>query len=286
MGARRHGRIYDRRPDRCGTYDYAPVTGQRDILGYIRAPQAGSTGTGYGSNPFMDIGAYQYVNLNPPEVTGVTETPTQGATPVNFYSVGGISGVNQTPWTINITFNGPISPSSIMPTGSVSLVDLGSNPSQPLDQDINLSGKLSYNASTDTLVINLAAAGADAGDRRLPDHPVRQRLAGHHELTRRGARWRKHGRRQPVRITNWPFPRATAIRAATSTTRSSSTRRLRSRGRLAHARPGQRYQYRRRRHHDVDSARHSTARSASPTPPWCPLPARPSSSTLESKSTA
>ena len=24
---------------------------------------------GYGSNPFMDIGAYQYVNLHPPQVT-------------------------------------------------------------------------------------------------------------------------------------------------------------------------------------------------------------------------
>ncbi len=147
---------------RTGTYNYEPVTGQRDILGYIRAPQAGSTGTGYGSNPFIDIGAYQYVNLNPPEVTGVTETPTQGATPVNFYSVGGISGVNQTPWTINITFNGPISPSTLN-ANTVQLVDLGSNPSQPLDEDINLSGKISYVSSTDTLVINLAAAGLTLG---------------------------------------------------------------------------------------------------------------------------
>jgi large repetitive protein len=145
-----------------GTYNYAPVTGQRDILGYIRAPQAGGTGTGYGSNPFMDIGAYQYVNLNPPEVTGVTETPTQGATPVNFYSVGGISGVNQTPWSINVTFNGPISPGTLN-ANTVKLVDLGSNPSQPLDEDINLSGKITYNTATDTLVINLAAAGLTLG---------------------------------------------------------------------------------------------------------------------------
>jgi hypothetical protein len=145
-----------------GTYNYAPISGQRDLLGYIRAPQPGSTGTGYGSNPFIDVGAYQYVNLHPPQVTGVTETPTQGATPVNFYTVGGISGVNQTPWTINITFNGPISPSTIN-ANTVSLVDLGSNPSQPLDQDINLAGKLSYNSATDTLIINLAAAGLTLG---------------------------------------------------------------------------------------------------------------------------
>ena len=120
------------------------------------------------------------MNLHPPEVTGVTETPTQGATPVNFYSVGGISGVNQTPWTINITFNGPISPSTLN-ASTVQLVDLGSNPSQPLDQDINLSGKISYISSTDTLVINLAAAGLTLGNRRLPDHPVRQRIAGDHQ---------------------------------------------------------------------------------------------------------
>ena len=146
-----------------GTYNYTPVSGQRDILGYIRAPQAGTpTGSGYGSNPFIDIGAYQYVNLHPPEVTGVTETPTQGAAPVNFYAVGGVSGVNQTPWTVNITFNGPISPNTIN-ASTVTLVDLGSNPSQPLDQDINLSGKLSYISSTNTLVINLAAAGLSLG---------------------------------------------------------------------------------------------------------------------------
>ena len=54
---------------------------------------------------------------HPPDVTGVTETPTQGATPVNFYTVGGISGVSQTPWTINIAFNGPLSPGVMKPVG-------------------------------------------------------------------------------------------------------------------------------------------------------------------------
>ena len=170
-----------------GTYNYAPVTGQRDILGYIRAPQAGSTGTGYGSNPFIDIGAYQYVNLNPPEVTGVTETPTQGATPVNFYSVGGISGVNQTPWTINITFNGPISPSTLN-ANTVQLVNLGSNPSQPLNEDINLSGKISYVTLDRHAGHQPGRSGSDTRNRRLSDHPVRQRIAGHHQPAGRGTR--------------------------------------------------------------------------------------------------
>jgi large repetitive protein len=141
-----------------GTYSYAPVQGSRDILGYIRGPQAGTTGVGFGSNPFIDIGAFQYVNLHPPEVVSVTQTPSQGATPVPFYTVGGISGTNQTPWTINITFDGPINPNSITPD-AVKLTDLGSNPAQPLDQDINLAGKLVYDGSTNTLIIQLGAAG-------------------------------------------------------------------------------------------------------------------------------
>ncbi|MFI5457180.1 MAG: Ig-like domain-containing protein [Isosphaerales bacterium] len=144
-----------------GTYNYAPVSGQRDVLGFIRAPISGG-GVGFGSNPFIDIGAYQYVNLHPPEVTGVTETPTQGATPVNFYTVGGLAGTNQTPWSINITFNGPIDPNSIT-ASTVNLVNLGSNPSQPLDQQINLAGKLSYDSSTDTLIISLGAAALTLG---------------------------------------------------------------------------------------------------------------------------
>ncbi len=107
-----------------GTYDYTPVAGQRDILGYIRAPKIGSPSVGYGSNPFIDIGAYQYVNLHPPEVTSVTETALSGSTPSNFYVVGGSAGANATPWTINISFNGPLNPNSIN-ANTVSLIDLG-----------------------------------------------------------------------------------------------------------------------------------------------------------------
>ena len=59
-----------------GTYNYKPFSGIRDLLGYIRVPDPGSPGVGFGSNPFIDIGAYQYVNLHPPEVTGVTATET------------------------------------------------------------------------------------------------------------------------------------------------------------------------------------------------------------------
>ncbi len=79
--------------------------------------------------------------------------------------MGGISGDNTTPWQINIYFNGPLDPNTVN-ANTVQLVNLGSNPSQPLDQDINLSGKLSYattisatGATQYVLTINLAASG-------------------------------------------------------------------------------------------------------------------------------
>jgi len=152
-----------------GWYNYQPITGQRDILGYIRAPQGGNPGAGYGSNPFMDIGAYQYVNLHPPEVTDVRQVPSAGAPDQEFYTVGGISGDNTTPWQINIYFNGPLDPNTVN-SNTVLLVNLGSNPSQPLNQDINLSGKLSYSSSLSStgatqyvLTINLGASGLTLG---------------------------------------------------------------------------------------------------------------------------
>ena len=57
-----------------GTYNYTPISGQRDVLGLIRIDDPSVPNTGYGKYPFFDIGAYQYVNLHPPEVTGVTAT--------------------------------------------------------------------------------------------------------------------------------------------------------------------------------------------------------------------
>ena len=57
-----------------GTYNYTPISGQRDALGFIRIDDPSVPITGYGKYPFFAIGAYQYVNLHPPDVTGVTAT--------------------------------------------------------------------------------------------------------------------------------------------------------------------------------------------------------------------
>ena len=42
-----------------GTYNYQPISGVRDILGYIRVDDPNVPGVGFGSNPFLDIGAYR-----------------------------------------------------------------------------------------------------------------------------------------------------------------------------------------------------------------------------------
>ena len=144
------------------TYNYQPISGVRDILGYIRVPDPNVPGTGYGSNPFIDIGAYQYVNLNPPQVTAVTATVNSttsgtGTATIPFYTVGGQSGSNTTPLTIDVTFSGPIDPSTL--TGStVQLQELGVTPGSTA-QTISLAGKLAYDSATDTLIINLGASG-------------------------------------------------------------------------------------------------------------------------------
>ena len=145
------------------TYNYQPYSGVRDILGYIRVPDPGVPGVGYGSNPFIDIGAYQYVNLHPPQVTAVTATETStssttGTTTVPFYTVGGKAGSNTTPLTINVTFSEPIDPVDAHRQHRPAR-GARRRARARRQQFISLAGKLPYNSGTDTLVINLGSAG-------------------------------------------------------------------------------------------------------------------------------
>ncbi len=141
-----------------GTYNYTPISGQRDALGLIRIDDPSVPNVGYGKYPFFDIGAYEYVNLHPPEVTGVTATISPGSTPVNFYAVGGKSGANQTPQYIDVTFNSPIDPSTLN-ASTVELEALGVTGNNAPGTLISLAGKISYVSATDTLVISLGASG-------------------------------------------------------------------------------------------------------------------------------
>ena len=113
---------------------------------------------GFGKYPFFDIGAYEYVNLHPPEVAAVTATLSGQSAPVNFYSVGSKAGANQTPLTIDVQFTSPIDPNSLNSI-TVMLEALGVSGNNTPGTLISLAGKLSYVSATDTLVINLGASG-------------------------------------------------------------------------------------------------------------------------------
>src|SRR5208337_4925411 len=141
-----------------GTYSYTPISGQRDALGFIRIDDPSVPTTGYGKYPFFDIGAYQYVNLHPPDVTGVTATIGTSTTPVNFYTVGGKSGANQTPQTIDVQFNSPIDPSTLN-SSTVELEALGVTSNNAPGTLFSLAGKISYDSATFTLIVSLGASG-------------------------------------------------------------------------------------------------------------------------------
>ena len=142
-----------------GTYNYTPINGQRDALGLIRIDDPSVPNVGYGKYPFFDIGAYEYVNLYPPEVTGVTATISAGSTPVNFYAVGGKSGANQTPQYIDVTFNSPIDPTTLN-ASTVELEALGVTGNNVPGTLISLAGKISYDQRRPT---HWSSAWAPAG---------------------------------------------------------------------------------------------------------------------------
>ena len=52
-------------------------------------------------------------DLHPPRWPASPRPCAGSRTPINFYTVGGNAGANQTPQTIEVTFNSPIDPNSI-----------------------------------------------------------------------------------------------------------------------------------------------------------------------------
>ncbi len=145
-----------------GTYYYVPISGERDAAGFLRVDTAGTPNVGFGSRPFFDIGAYEYRDLFPPHVTGVTATVSgpSAAQSVNIYSVGGIAGANQAPQNIKVTFDARIDPATI--TSSSVVLDASGgdgvfgNGNSPNDRTINLGGRLTFDAATKTLTIDTA----------------------------------------------------------------------------------------------------------------------------------
>ncbi|MHC5540814.1 Ig-like domain-containing protein, partial [Singulisphaera rosea] len=150
------------------TYAYVKsVNGVSDQFGFLRQNDTGSANVGFGSNPYYDIGAYEFRQFFPPHVTAVTATvPSSsgtGTTAFNIYNVGGIAGSAQTPQTIQFQFDHAIDPSTIN-SKTVLLEESGGdgiygNNNSPLDHFIDLTGKLSFNSATNVLTISLGSSG-------------------------------------------------------------------------------------------------------------------------------
>ena len=148
------------------TFAYEAITGQRTSSA-ICVRTTPTAQYGVRQRPFYDIGAYEYRILTPPEVTpfangdGVIANLT-GGTEKDIYSVGGVGGLNQFQ-SIQIHFTHNLDPNTIN-GGTVILEESGGdgifgNGNSPLDRDINLAGKLSFNSTTNVLTISLARRG-------------------------------------------------------------------------------------------------------------------------------
>ena len=113
-----------------GTYNYTPISGERDQRGYLRVDDPSVANLGAGSSPFFDIGAFEYVQTFPPHVIAATAaytdpTSSTGVSIKNIYSVGGIAGTNVAPLNIQIAFDHQIDPNTI---------NSSTVPTDPVDQ--------------------------------------------------------------------------------------------------------------------------------------------------------
>ncbi len=168
-----------------GTWDYAPLVtladgsagtivvpaggGERDQNGVQRNVDPNVPITGAGSKPYFDIGAFEYIQYFPPDVTGVTATfnsPTTGTTTKSIYAVGGVAGTNVAPQAIQVQFNHQIDPTTI--NSSTVILEASSdgtfNPNSPTTTFLSLAGRLSFNSTTDVLTISLGASGLVLGN--------------------------------------------------------------------------------------------------------------------------
>ena len=153
-----------------GTWGYVQVEGERDQFGFLRQDEAGRANVGFGSKPFFDIGAFEYRQLFPPKIIGVTGTvsdPIGMGSPstVNMYNVGGgpQSGAylaNQYLETIRFRFDRRLDSATIN-TQSLILEAAGGdrvfgNANSVNDRQIDLTSRISYDPAAGQVTVNLA----------------------------------------------------------------------------------------------------------------------------------
>ena len=270
-----------------GTYQlYVPISGQRELSASFGSMIPTSPNTGFGKSPFLDIGAFEYVNLHPPQVTARHSDPGQHQpAPVNFYAVGGKSGANQTPTDHRRHLHEPDRPQldqrhhrcSSWSSGGDAIFGSQARPShqpgrqavlQQRDQHAGRSTWAAAGSRLNTDAYRLILLGS--GSQRALAAPQGIALDG--ENTDQQER-SQHGGQLPAPL------RRRLSRAATSTTPSSSTPRRRSSpAGTFQLDPDQRHEHRRRLRHRHEPAQlHRHDHRAQPDL-LCPWPARPRSS--------
>jgi hypothetical protein len=146
------------------TFAYMPITGERDQLGQLRADDPNVPNVGSGSRPFFDIGAFEFIQYFPPEVTAFSSSTNIPATLADgttkdIYAVGSVAGVNQQVQSLQIKFNEQLQANTITNL-SVLLVGSGGDGIFGNGNDVpfDLSGRLSYanTAAGSILTINMA----------------------------------------------------------------------------------------------------------------------------------
>lgn len=156
------------------TYSYIPIAGERDQAGQLRIDDPAKANVGFGSRPFFDIGANEYIRLTPPHILTTTATinnpnvttanPASATNPaivqIPFYTVGGLAGANQTPHQILIQLDQRVDPATVnnktitlTAANGDGVFDNGN------DKNIDLSGKLFYDVSRNVIIVALADTG-------------------------------------------------------------------------------------------------------------------------------
>jgi hypothetical protein len=163
-----------------GVFWYIPITGERDLRGFLRVDDPNRANVGFGSRPFFDVGGYEYRQLFPPHIVGnsmtglgattVVTNPASatGTSVVDLYKVGGVAGTNAPPQTITFAFDNQLDPSSIT-SQTILLQESGGdgvfgNGNSANDKFIDLSGRLSYSSATKTVTIHLGDQGLNLVD--------------------------------------------------------------------------------------------------------------------------
>lgn len=138
-------------------YTYRPLVGERDYLGNLRVPNPGTTPGGFGSRPYFDLGAFEYIVQVPPVVTSVNAISATTGAPANLYVPSSVVGTNQYPAQIRVGFSERLDPATIT-AASVQLVGSGGDGSFGEANDViyNLANRLSFDVNGNFLVINTA----------------------------------------------------------------------------------------------------------------------------------